>query len=141
MELIAKPQENAIPVVTAMVFMIGCINVFCIIMLKNQKDVKVNSIYKCLGYTSGHLMAANVCYVSLLALFSIVIAVPVILYTYPMIMKLTLGTMFGLLEYRVKYNMVHILVGNIAIFGLFIVSTLLSSRGIRKIHVRDLVIE
>ena len=72
---------------------------------------------------------------------SIVIAVPVILYTYPMIMKLTLGTMFGLLEYRVKYNMVHILVGNIAIFGLFIISTLLSSRGIRKIHVRDLVIE
>ena len=141
MELIAKPQENAIPVVTAMVFMIGCINVFCIIMLKNQKDVKVNSIYKCLGYTSSHLMAANVCYVSLLALFSIVIAVPVILYTYPMIMKLTLGTMFGLLEYRVKYNMVHILVGNIAIFGLFIISTLLSSRGIRKIHVRDLVIE
>ena len=110
-------------------------------MLKNQKEVKVNSIYKCIGYTSAHLMAANVCFVSILAAVSIAVAVPVLLSLYPNIMKLTLGAMFGLLEYRVEYNMVHILLGNIAIFGLFIISTFLSSGGIRKINVRDLVIE
>lgn len=141
MEMISQPQESAIPVVILMVVLIGSINIFCIIMLKNQKEVKVNSIYKCLGYTSGHLMAANVCYVSLLAIVSILTAVPILLYLYPMIMKLTLGTMFGLLEYRVNYNMVHIILGNIAVFGIFMLSTFLSSGGIRKVHVRDLVIE
>ncbi len=141
MEMISQPQESAIPVVILMVVLIGSINIFCIIMLKNQKEVKVNSIYKCLGYTSGHLMAANVCYVSLLAIVSILTAVPILLYLYPMIMKLTLGTMFGLLEYRVNYNMVHIILGNIAVFGIFMLSTFISSGGIRKVHVRDLVIE
>lgn len=141
MEMISQPQESAIPAVIFMVVLIGSINIFCIIMLKNQKEVKVNSIYKCLGYTSGHLMAANICYVSLLAVVSILTAVPILLYLYPMIMKLTLGTMFGLLEYRVNYNMTHIIMGNISVFGLFMVSTFLSSKGIRKIHVRDLVIE
>ena len=141
MEMISQPQESAIPAVILMVVLIGSINIFCIIMLKNQKEIKVNSIYKCLGYTSGHLMAANVCYVSLLAMISILTAVPILLYLYPMIMKLTLGTMFGLLEYRVNYNMAHIIWGNIAVFGLFLLSTFLSSGGIRKIHVRDLVIE
>ena len=86
-------------------------------------------------------MAANVCYVSLLAVVSILTAVPILLYLYPMIMKLTLGTMFGLLEYRVNYNMVHIILGNMAVFCLFMLSTFLSSGGIRKIHVRDLVME
>lgn len=141
MEMIAKPQENAIPVITIMVLVIGAINIFCIIMLKNQKEKKVNSIYKSLGYTSGHLMKANVWFVSLLAAASILVAVPVLLYLYPKIMQLTLGAMFGLLEYRVEYNMLHILVGNVTVFLLFILSTFLSSRGIRKINVSDLVIE
>lgn len=141
MEMISEPQESAIPAVILMVVLIGSVNIFCIIMLKNQKEVKVNSIYKCIGYTSAHLMAANVCFVSILAAVSIAVAVPVLLSLYPNIMKLTLGAMFGLLEYRVEYNMVHILLGNIAIFGLFIISTFLSSGGIRKINVRDLVIE
>lgn len=141
MEMISKPQESAIPAVILMVVLIGSINIFCIIMLKNQKDVKINTIYKCLGYTSGHLMAANLWFVSLLALASVLTAVPILLYFYPKIMKLTLGAMFGLLEYRVEYNLVHIVLGNIAVFLLFIISTFLSSRGIRKINVRDLVIE
>lgn len=141
MEMISEPQESAIPAVTIMVLVIGSINIFCIIMLKNQKEVKTNSIYKCLGYTSAHLMMANVCFVSLLAAVSIVLAVPILLYLYPKIMQLTLGAMFGLLEYRVEYNMIHILVGNVTVFLLFIISTFLSSGGIRKINVRDLVIE
>lgn len=141
MEMISTPQESAIPAVILMVVLIGSINIFCIIMLKNQKEVKINTIYKCLGYTSGHLMAANLWFVSLLALTSVVTAVPILLYFYPKIMKLTLGTMFGLLEYRVEYNMIHIMIGNIAVFLLFIISTFLSSRGIRKINVRDLVME
>ena len=124
-----------------MVLVIGSINIFCIIMLKNQKEMKVNSIYKCLGYTSAHLMLANVYFVSVLAIASIVLAVPILLYLYPKIMQLTLGAMFGLLEYRVEYDMVHILIGNITVFLLFIISTFLSSGGIRKINVRDLVIE
>ena len=72
---------------------------------------------------------------------SIVLAVPILLYLYPKIMQLTLRAMFGLLEYRVEYDMVHILIGNITVFLLFIISTFLSSGGIRKINVRDLVIE
>lgn len=141
MEMISKPQESAIPAVVVMVLIIGSINIFCIIMLKNQKEKKINSIYKCLGYTSAHLMAANVCFVSLLAFFSIIVAVPLLLYFYPGIMKLTLGAMFGLLEYRVEYHLMHIFIENVIIFGIFLISTFLSCGGIRKINVRDLVIE
>lgn len=141
MEMISQPQESAIPAVTIMALLIGSINIFCIIMLKNQKEIKVNSIYKCLGYTSAHLMFANVIFVSLLAIACIVTAVPILLWLYPKIMKLTLGAMFGLLEYRVKYDMLHVVLGNVAVFCLFIISTFLSSGGIRKIQVRDLVIE
>lgn len=141
MEMISKPQEDAIPAVMLMAVLIGSLNIFCIIMLKNNKDTKINGIYKCMGYTTAHLMIANMFYVSLLAIVSILIALPIILYFYPTIMKLALGMMFGLLEYRVKYNMTHVMVGNLVIFAFFIVSTFISSTGIRKVNVRDLVID
>lgn len=141
MEMIAQPQESAIPVITAMVLIIGGINIFCIILLKNQREIKMNSIYKSLGYTSGHLMTANLCFVGILAVICIVIAVPLLLWIYPHIMEGTLGAMFGLLEYKVNYNLVYVVLENIAVFIVFIMSTLLSSRGIRKIQIQDLVIE
>ena len=141
MEMIAKPQKSAIPIVMLMSILIGSVNIFCVIMLKNNKDQKMNGIYKCMGYTSGHLMSANVCYVSALALISILIAVPLLLQFYPQLMKMTLGMMFGLLDYSVEYNMLHVVVGNGIIFVFFLISTFISSDGIRKVNVRDLVID
>ena len=86
-------------------------------------------------------MTANLCFVGVLAAICIVIAVPLLLWMYPHIMERTLGAMFGLLEYKVQYNLVYVVLENIAVFIVFIVSTLLSSRGIRKIQIQDLVIE
>ncbi len=141
MDMIAEPQKSVVPAVMLMVVLIGSLNIFCLVMLKNNKDKKMNGIYKCIGYSTAHLTMANICFVSLLAAVSILIAIPLVLYLYPGIMRLTLGMMFGLLEYRVEYNIVHIVVGNMIVFGFFIISTFLSSEGIRKVNVRDLVLD
>lgn len=140
MSLIMKPQQSAIPPMVVLILIIGGTNIFGIVLLKNTKEEKTNCIYKCLGYSSAHLITANLIYVVSLALISILVALPLTLVIYPTVMKLSLS-MFGLLEYSVQYNIWHLVICNSAVFGVFIISTLLSSRSVWKVNVRDLVIE
>lgn len=140
MDMIATPQKNAIPPVVALVLLVGGINIFCIVMLKNANSEKTNGIYKCLGYTTFHLVLSNLYYVGIIAVASIIVALPITIVFYPSIMKISLG-MFGFLEYPVSYNVLHIILANLGILIIFIVSTLISSRSLRKISVRGLVKE
>ena len=140
MDMIVTPQKNAIPPVVAVVLLVGGINIFCIVLLKNANSEKTNGIYKCLGYSTGHLVLSNLYYVGIIAGASIALAVPMIIIFYPTIMKTSLG-MFGFIKYPVTYNFVHIVVTNIVIVIIFILSTLLSSRSLKKVCVRDLVQE
>ena len=140
MNMIVKPQKRAIPPVVALVLLIGGINIFCIVLLKNANSEKINGIYKCLGYSTWHLISSNLYYVGMVAVVSISIAVPMVIRIYPNIMKLSLS-MFGFIKYPVSYNLGHIALANTAIFMTFILSTLISSRSIRNVNVRDLVQE
>lgn len=140
MDTITEPQETALPPVVILVLLVGSINVFCIVLLKNASSEKSNGIYKCLGYSTTHLVLSNLYYVGIIAVASIVIAIPVIVAVYPTIMLKCLG-MFGFLEYKVSYNIWHITLANIVVFIVFIISTLISSRWLKKVNVRDLVQE
>lgn len=140
MELIASPQETAIPPSAALMLFISGANVFCIVLLKNAKEEKMNGIYKCIGYSTGHLIMATVIYIAILAAVTIAVAVPIVLVLYPEIMKLCLG-MFGLLEYDVSYNVSHLIAANGAVFLSFVLCTLLSARSLKKVDVRNLICE
>jgi putative ABC transport system permease protein len=140
MDTITEPQERALPPVVVLVLLVGAINVFCIVLLKNASSEKNNGIYKCLGYSTWHLILANLYYVGIVAVTSIVVAVPMIIALYPTIMRKCLG-MFGFLEYKVNYNLWHMALANIVVLIVFIVSTLISSHSLKKVNVRDLVQE
>ncbi len=140
MNYIVAPQKKAILPVCLVVLLIGGINIFCIVLLKNASNERINSIYKSIGYSTGHLILSNLYYVAMIALVSVFIALPLTLIFYPGIMRTCLG-MFGFIEYPVDYNAVHIAWANIMVFIIFIISTLLSSRSLRKVSVRNLVQE
>ena len=140
MSLIMTPQKKAIPPMTVLILLIGAANIFCIVLLKNANSEKTNGIYKCIGYSTRHLVWSNVWYVCIIAICSLVIAVPSILVFYPYIMRLSLN-MFGLLEYRIEYQPLHLIMTNIGVIVAFIISTIISSRSLYRINVRDLVQE
>lgn len=140
MDMIVTPQKNAIPPVVALVLLIGCINIFCIVLLKNAANAKTNGIYKCLGYSTWHLICSNLYYVGIVSATSITIAVPLLVVTYPSIMKMSLKP-FGFLEYPVSYNYLHIALANLIILAVFVLSTIISSHSLKKINVRDLIQE
>lgn len=140
MNMIVTPQKSAIPPVVVLILIVGSINIFCIVMLKNANSEKTNGIYKCLGYSTKHLVLSNLYYVGIVAAASIAVALPMTIILYPYIMKTSLS-IFGFLKYPVDYNTFHIAVANLVVLLIFILSTLISSRSLKKISVRDLVQE
>ena len=140
MNMIMSPQKSAIPPIILIILFIGAANIFCIVLLKNTKEERMNGIYKSIGYSSWHLLLANIIYVAFLALATMAVAIPVTLFTYPKVMKTALS-MFGLLKYEVSYQVVHLVIMNSLIFLLFLLSAILSSGSIKKISVRQLVVE
>jgi putative ABC transport system permease protein len=140
MNMIVAPQKSGIPPVVAVVLLVGAINIFCIVMLKNASSEKTNVIYKAIGYSTVHLVLSNLYYVAIVAAASMAAAVPITIILYPHIMKAALST-FGFLEYPVSYNVLHIILANLGVLLIFILSTLISSRSLKKVNVRDLVQE
>jgi len=140
MDMIVKPQKQAIPPVIILVLLLGSVNIFSIILLKNANAQKMNGIYKCIGYSTGHLIRANLYYVGMIATISMVIALPIVILVYPSIMKLSLSA-FGFIEYPVNYIWSHIALVNIGVIIIFVISTLVSSRSLRRVSARDLVQE
>lgn len=140
MNMIVSPQISGIPPVIVLVFLIGGINIFCIVMLKNANNEKNNSIYKCIGYSSKDLILSNLYYVGIIALISILIAVPLTIVSYGNIMSIALS-IFGFRKYPITVDVLHLAILNTCAFAVFIVSTLLSSRSIYHVDVRDLVME
>lgn len=140
MDMIVTPQESAIPPVAVLVLLVGGINIFCIVLLKNANSEKTNGIYKCLGYSTWHLILSNIYYVGIVAAVSVIAAVPMIIIAYPFIMKSSLA-MFGFLEYPVSYNYFHIALANLIVLIIFALSTIVSSRSLKKVSVKDLVQE
>lgn len=139
-ELIVKPQESAIPLVSVFIILIGAINILCIVLLKNAKEKKTNEIYKAIGYSTAHIVWSNVIYIGCLTAIATFLVLPIIVFTYPHIMTICLS-MFDFMEYKARYNIMYVFGVNFIIFGTFILCTLISSKSISKINVRDLAQE
>lgn len=140
MNMITKPQKSGIPPVIALVFVISAINIFCIILLKNSNNRKSHEIYKSIGYETKDLILTNLYYVGIVSMVAMIIAIPLTLLTYPYIMTVALST-FGFRSYPFTFSILHLVLVNVGAVILFIVSTLISSIPLRRVDVRDLVIE
>lgn len=140
MDLIAEPQKAGIPPVMVLVLVISAVNIFSIVLLKNAVNKKNNQIYKSIGYSTRDLILSNMIYVGGIAMVAMAVAIPVVIVTYPKILTTALSV-FALKEYPMDINYVHLAAGNAAVLVLFLVSTMLSSRSLRKVNVRDLVID
>lgn len=83
-------------------------NIFCIVLLKNTENRRNNEIYKSIGYSLGDLIRSNLYYVGIIALISVLIAVPSVLASYGSIMSMAVG-MFGFREYLYEMNVCHLI--------------------------------
>lgn len=140
MDMIANPQLKAVPPVSALILIIAGLNIFSIVYLKNMKAQKINGIYKCIGYTTWHLIFSNMIYVTVIAIVSVIITLPISVLTYSSIMKMSLAV-FNFKRYPVQYNYFHLIGLNLVVVLIFIISTLLSSKALFKVNARNLVNE
>ncbi|MDO5521039.1 MAG: ABC transporter permease [bacterium] len=140
MDMIASPQKAGIPPIMALVLVIGAVNIFSIVLLKNAVNKKTNQIYKSIGYSTRDLIISNLIYVTAIAIIAILVAVPLVIVTYPKVITACLTT-FALKEYPMTLNVAHIVLANAAVIVMFTAGTLLSSRSLHKVNVRDLVID
>lgn len=138
MDMIEKPQQKAIPPLAALILLIAGLNIFSMVYLKNLKMQKINSIYKCLGYTALHLIISNLVYIAVISLFCIITVMPISLITYTPIMKLCLSIL-NFTQYPMQINKVHLFIANTAVLLIFMINTLFSSRSLLKVNARDLV--
>lgn len=140
MDMISEPQMKSVPPVTFLIILIAGLNIFSIVYLKNMKSQRINGIYKCIGYTTWHLILSNVIFVTVIAFISVLITLPISVMTYAAIMKSCLSV-FSLTEYPVQFNYIHLIASGLAVIAVFIISTLLSSKALFKVTARDLVNE
>lgn len=140
MTMISSPQKMAIPPVVALIMVIGGVSIFSIVLLKNMKSEKPNQIYKSIGFTTKDLFISNIWYVEIIGIIAMIIGVPTLLLSYKRIMMLALS-MFGLKEYIIHINVWTLVIVNGLILISFAVASIISSFRLRKLNVRDLVIE
>lgn len=140
MNSIVAPQQRAIPLIITLILLLGGVNIFCIVMLRNATQQKTVGIYKSIGYSTWHLVKSNLYYIGILSIVSLTITIPLLILTYPQIMEMCLSA-FGFIKYPVKYNWFHLIITNIGVFITFIISTLISSWTLQKVNAKELVHE
>jgi ABC-type antimicrobial peptide transport system permease subunit len=119
---------------------LGGLNIIAIIYLKNKDSRKVFSIYKAIGYSSHHLMRANLYYVVLIAFASILITVPMFIFVFPKMMLIAMSFL-GFKEYVVTYEIKVLLCSNIGALLVYLISGMLSSKSLYENPIVDLTCE
>lgn len=137
LDSIAQSQNKALLPFTIMILLIGGINIFNLVTLKNLNNRKSDCIYKSIGYSSSHLLKSNVINVMLIGVISLLITVPLFFITYPAVMSLSLSV-FGFKSYPAEFPAMKLILVNGLILVSFIISCILSSRSLYKIDVKEL---
>lgn len=137
---IRDPQMAAIGPFIVVVLIIGSMNLISIIYLQNVSNRKTYAIYKSIGYRTSHLLKMNICYVGIIAMVSMIFAIPIFVVAYPVIMTLCMS-MFGFDKYPVFFNVIHMVIGNIGLLGIFIISVLATSKSLHGNKLSELSIE
>ncbi|WP_313131187.1 FtsX-like permease family protein [Anaerocolumna sp.] len=140
MNAICGPQLAAIGPFMVMALILGGLNIVAIVYLKNKNNSKINSIYKAIGYSAGHLLKTNIYYIFLIASVSILITVPLFVIIFPRFMILSMS-FFGFEEYLVTYDPVSLLLCNLLALFAFIISGLLSSKSLFDNPIAELTVE
>lgn len=140
MDMICTPQKKAIMPFMVMVLLLGALNIIAIVYLKNKDLSKINSIYKAIGYSSNHLLKANIIYILTIAIISTMIVLPVFIAVFPKTMVLSLS-FFGFKEYRVDYSIINISITNMITLFIFGLSGIISSKNLYDNPVKDLTCE
>lgn len=137
MDMICGPQKSALGPFMLLIMVIGALNLFCIVYLKNLKERKKHNIFKAIGYSGRHLLMTNLYYIGIIAIVSILVTIPIFIEMFPKTMVLSLS-MFGFEEYPVTYNVITTIIGNTVILLIFLLSTILSSNGLFSNHITEL---
>lgn len=137
---ISDPQKAAIGPFIAVVLLISCMNLFCIIYIQNVSNKKKYAIYKSIGYSYIHLVKMNLYYVGVINILSIIVAIPIFIVAFPKIMTITMS-IFGFKQYPVFYEPPLMVIGNIAVFIILIVTVLFTSHSLRGSQLEELANE
>lgn len=139
-DMICNPQKKALLPFIIFVMLLGGMNIMAVIYLKNIDSRKTNSIYKAIGYSAGHLIKANIWYVTIIAVLSMLITIPLFVKAFPYVMVMAMS-MFGFKQYPALYNITYMAAVNISVLVIFGVSCVISSRSLYDNNVSELVIE
>ncbi|MCM1161319.1 MAG: FtsX-like permease family protein [Roseburia sp.] len=137
---ITEPQMLAIGPFMVMAILLGGLNIIAIVYLKNMDNRKRQSIYKAIGYSSGHLVKANITYVFLIALFSLCITIPAFIVAFPKTMVLAFSAM-GFKEYPVSYNIAIVIISNLGTLAVYLLSALAASKSLYDNPISELTSE
>ncbi|MGL4343897.1 MAG: FtsX-like permease family protein [Cellulosilyticaceae bacterium] len=137
LDMITAPQEKALMPFMSFIIVMGLINIFGIVVLRNVTHAKINSIYKSIGFESMHLIRVNMWYITIIAGVASLVTLPLFIVSYPHVMSLALSV-FGFEKYPVLYDLGHLVVMNGLVVMLFMMSSLLSSVSLYKLSVKTL---
>lgn len=140
MNTICDPQEAALLPFVIITVIIGALNVFYIIYASNAEKRKKYTIYKSIGYTSGHLLKMNCIYVGIIALFSIAVAVPLLVFVFPKIMLLAMSS-FGFAEYKLVIRAPQLIITNGVMLLIFVAAAMAAARDIYRNYIAAIMNE
>ncbi|MGL4800237.1 MAG: ABC transporter permease [Cellulosilyticaceae bacterium] len=137
LDMITEPQEKVLTPFMLFIMLMGFINIFGIVVLRNLNNEKTNSIYKSIGYDSRHLLKVNMWYIGMIAVIASGVTLPLFVVTYPKVMSLAL-MMFGFEKYPVFYDLYKLGIVNGIVIVLFLMSCMFSSRDLFKVGIKTL---
>lgn len=137
LDMITEPQKKVLVPFMGFIILMGFINIFGIVVLRNLNNQKTNGIYKSIGYESKHLLKVNLWYITMIAVIASSVTLPVFIMTYPKVMALSL-MVFGFREYPVFYDVYKLCMMNGVVIVLFLVSSWLSSQSLKHVSVKIL---
>lgn len=140
MNMVTGPQSRAIGPFMILALILGGLNIVAIVYLKNKDQRKVFSIYKAIGYSSNHLMKANLFYVFIIALVSLLITVPLFILGFPLMMTYAMSFL-GFKEYPVTYDVMTLILSNLGALLVYLMSGMVSSKSLYENPIEDLTCE
>lgn len=140
LQMITGPQMIAIKPFMTFAILLGGLNIVAIVYLKNKSSQKNFSIYKAVGYSSNHLLFANISYILIIAVLSTCITIPVFLIAFPRTMVLAMSA-FGFREYPVAYKISTVIISNLGALIIYLISGLIASKSLYNNPVEELVCE
>lgn len=140
MSMICDPQKDSILPLVIITIVIALTNLFYIIYSTNCDNRKKYAIMKSIGYAPIHIVKTNMIYVGIIALVSIIVAIPLLVFVFPKIMLIAMSG-FGFVEYKLTIKAFTLVWLNAGMFVLFMLMTFVSCFDLYKNHLNYIINE